>query len=597
MSPRPDIDPSRDGATPPQPDRQLPAATPPLAEDGVARTVEEHVQRLFEMTGDLLAVLSLEGRMQLLNPAWEQVLGWRPSEMVGRSIQELIHPEDSEQAMVLTLHGASRPEQAVNFTSRYRHRDGSWRWLLWSARCDGNSWFAAAKDVTDRMSLERQALHDPLTRLPNRLLLMDRARRALTRLHRTGGLVAVLFIDLDRFKAINDNLGHAVGDDLLISLSARLEATVRDSDTVARLGGDEFVILAEDLESDSEALGLAERVLAMLEEPIAVGSAVVTMRASVGVSICHEPSRDPEDLLREADVAMYRAKGTAGQRLGLFEADRRREMAARLDIESRLRHALARHEMRLVYQPAIMFGSGQPFGCEALLRWHPHDAPPMAPNDFLPLAEETNLIAGIGDWVLQSACMQAARWRSEGLPHLVSVNLSARSAATVEIAEHLREALTYSELPPDSLCIEVSEAAVLEDLERARATLSACKSVGVKIALDNYGAGRSSLSLPGMLPLDAIKIDRSLISGFERDAGKRAIVTAATAMARELRLTAVAVGIETERQLQLAREMGCSAGQGNLLAEPDAPERLRLDEQMRVRSLAPWRPIARRRRR
>jgi diguanylate cyclase (GGDEF)-like protein/PAS domain S-box-containing protein len=287
------------------------------------------IERLFEMTSDLLAAISLDGRFTLLNPAWEDALGWSVEELMSKPMHEGVHQDDLEQTLALTLAGRNRSAQLVNFTNRYRHKDGSWRWLLWSARCDGEVWYAAAKDVTDRMWLERQALHDPLTKLPNRLLLMDRAHQALARLHRSKGPIALLFIDLDGLKAINDNLGHAVGDHLLVSVAERLAGTLRDSDTVARLGGDEFVILAEDLESDSEALAVAERVVGALEEPFEVGSIEVAMFASVGVSISRDAEADPEDLLREADVAMYRAKRAGGHRLELFDEELRREPTKR----------------------------------------------------------------------------------------------------------------------------------------------------------------------------------------------------------------------------------------------------------------------------
>jgi diguanylate cyclase (GGDEF)-like protein/PAS domain S-box-containing protein len=283
------------------------------------------IERLFEMTSDLLAAISLDGRFTLLNPAWEHTLGWSVDELVAQPMQERVHPDDLEQTLALTLAGRNRSAQFVNFTNRYRHKDGSWRWLLWSARCDGEVWYAAAKDVTDRMWLERQALHDPLTKLPNRLLLMDRAHQALARLHRSKGPIAILFIDLDRLKAINDSLGHAVGDHLLIAVAERLAETLRDSDTVARLGGDEFVILAEDLDSDAEALAVAERVVSTLDAPFQVGSMEVTMGASIGVSISRDHEADPEDLLREADVAMYRAKRAGGRRLELFNEELRHE--------------------------------------------------------------------------------------------------------------------------------------------------------------------------------------------------------------------------------------------------------------------------------
>jgi diguanylate cyclase (GGDEF)-like protein/PAS domain S-box-containing protein len=561
---------------------------------GPAPSDEAQIGRLFEMTSDLLAAISLDGQFTLLNPAWEQLLGWSIEELKAHPVGELVHPDDLEQTLALTLAGHHRPAQFVNFTNRYRHRDGSWRWLLWSARCDGEAWYAAAKDVTDRMWLERQALHDPLTKLPNRLLLMDRARQATARLRRSNGPIALLFIDLDRFKAINDNLGHAVGDHLLISVAERLSEMLRDSDTVARLGGDEFVILAEDLESDAEALAVAERVLHALEEPFQVGSAEVSMLASVGVSISHDPEAEPEDLLREADVAMYRAKGSGGHNLELFNEDLRREASARLELEDRLDHALPRHELLLEYQPLMPLSGGRPVGCEALVRWHPHGAEPMPPLDFLSLAEESELIVQIGDWVLHAACAQAASWRREGIELPISVNISARELTGVDLAARVQEALLYCRLPGSALCLEVSEEVILRDPARARAALTDVRRLGVAVALDNFGPRQSTLSLPGSLPLSMLKLDRTLIGGFERDKDRRAMVVAALALARESGLTAVAVGIETNRQLALARELNCSVGQGFLLHRPDVPERLRLREPAgAVKSPAPWRPIVR----
>ncbi len=552
------------------------------------------VERLFEMTSDLLAAISLDGRFTLLNPAWEDALGWSIEELMAEPMQARVHQDDVEQTLALTLAGRNRSAQLVNFTNRYRHKDGSWRWLSWSARCDGEVWYAAARDVTDRMWLERQALHDPLTKLPNRLLLMDRARQALTRLRRSNGPVALLFIDLDGFKAINDNLGHAVGDHLLISMAERLAEMLRDSDTVARLGGDEFVILAEDLDSDAEALAVAERVLHALEAPFQVGTAEVSMLASVGVSISHDPEADPEDLLREADVAMYRAKRAGGHNLELFNENLRREAGARLELEGRLEHALPRHELLLAYQPLLPLSGGRPVGCEALVRWRPHGADPMTPLSFLPLAEESELIMQIGDWVLHTACAQAAVWRRDGIEVPVSVNISARELTGGDLTERVQEALTYYRLPGRALRLEVSEEVVLRDPARARAALRDVRRLGVAVALDNFGARQLTLSLPGSLPLDMLKLDLTLIQGFERDKDRRAMVVAALALAHESGLTAVAVGIETNRQLALARELSCSVGQGLLLHRPDAPERLRLREAPgTIRSPAPWRPIVR----
>jgi diguanylate cyclase (GGDEF)-like protein/PAS domain S-box-containing protein len=561
--------------------------------DGKAR-----IARLFEMTSDLLATISLDGRFTLLNPAWEQLLGWTCEELRERPIRELIHPDDAEQTLGPMLDGDSGTTELENITTRYQHRDGSWRWLLWSARRDGDSWYAAAKDVTDRVWLERQALHDPLTNLPNRLLLMDRARQALARLHRSHGVVAMLFIDLDKFKAVNDNLGHDVGDRLLLSVSERLAELMRDSDTVARLGGDEFVILAEDIESDGEALALAERVLDALEHPFALGSAEVAILASVGISVSHHPDTDPETMLREADVAMYRAKGTGGRRLELFDERLRQELNAHLELEGRLREALPQHELLLAYQPILRLAGGQAIGCEALVRWRPTGAGRAAsatvlPATFLPPAEDSELIVQIGNWVLHAACAQAEIWRRNGIAIPVSVNVSARELTELDLAERVREELAYRRLPGRALCLEISEEAVLRDPERARSALKDLKRLGVLIALDKFGFGPLSLGLPGNLPLDVVKLDRGLTGSFHYDKDRRAMFAATIALAKEAGLTAVAVGIETNRQLALARELNCAVGQGFLLHGPASPERVRLRGPAGSVTSAPWRPLVR----
>jgi diguanylate cyclase (GGDEF)-like protein/PAS domain S-box-containing protein len=567
-------------------------------EQAVSGSDDARIARLFQLTSDLLATISLDGRFTLLNPAWEQVLGWTLDELLERPMQALIHPDDVEQTLSLMRTGAKHPVHLENFTNRYRHRDGSWRWLMWSARCDGDTWYAAARDMTDRMWLERQALHDPLTRLPNRLLLMDRTRQALTRLHRSRGVVALLFLDLDRFKAVNDTFGHEVGDQLLIGVSERLAALMRDSDTVARLGGDEFVILGEEIESEAEALALAERALTALREPFKVGAAEVSMPASVGVAVSSDPDADPETMLREADVAMYRAKGGGGRRPELFDESLRKEITAHLEIEERLLKALPKQELVLTYQPILPLSGGRAVGVEALLRWHPDGTEAGAidellPSAFLTRASESELILPIGDWVLHTACAQAAAWLCEGISVPISVNLAARQLSAGDLTERVRVQLDRFHLPGRALCLEVSEEAVLRDLERARATLAELRSMGVAIALDNFGAGESSLSLPGNLPLDMLKLDRRLIRNFVQDRDARAMVAAIVALAHETRLKAVAVGIETNRQLALARELHCEIGQGFLLHRPDAPERLRFTGGPLNVTSAPWRPHVR----
>jgi diguanylate cyclase (GGDEF)-like protein/PAS domain S-box-containing protein len=571
----------------------------PNGGNGSTSDGEARIARLFEMTSDLLATISLDGRFTLLNPAWEHLLGWTLHELQSRPIEDFIHPEDAEQTLLLIRTGDDEQAELEGFSNRYRHRDGSWRWLLWSARRDGDTWYASAKDVTDRMLLERQALHDPLTRLPNRLLLMDRAHQALARLHRSNGVVAMLFIDLDKFKAVNDNLGHGVGDRLLIAISERLAELMRDSDTVARLGGDEFVILAEDIDGDAEALALAERVLDALERPFPVGSAGLSMLASVGVSVSHSPDTDPESLLREADLAMYRAKRAGGRRLEIFDESLRREVSEQMQIGGRLRDALPRHELLLAYQPILPLAGGQAIACEALVRWRPRDADrtsqdgDLLPGTFLPPAEESDLIVQIGNWVLHAACAQAEIWRRGGIAIPVSVNISARELTEMDLAERVREELAYCRLPGRALCLEVSEDAVLRDPDRARSALKDVKRLGVSIALDKFGSGQYALGLPSNLPLDVVKLDRVLVSSFDRDKDRRAMFAATIALAKEAGLTAVAVGIETNRQLALARQLDCAVGQGFLLHGPASPDRVRLRDTVGSVTSAPWRPLVR----
>jgi diguanylate cyclase (GGDEF)-like protein/PAS domain S-box-containing protein len=559
------------------------------------------IARLFEMTSDLLATLSVDGRLTLVNPAWQHTLGWSPDELLERPLLEFVHPDDADETLVCMLSGSRREAELENFTNRLRHRDGEWRTLAWSGRCDGEVWFLAARDVTERQSLERralQALHDPLTRLPNRVLLMDRTRQAISRLQRSEGLVALIFIDLDRFKAVNDRYGHEVGDRLLTSVAERLQEMMRDSDTVARLGGDEFVILAEELESEAEATALAERVLEALQKPLPIGRTEVSMPASVGISIATDNAAEAEAMLREADVAMYRAKGAGGHRFELFGESLRAEASAQLEIEERLLHALPRKELRLTYQPIMPLAGGRAVGCEALLRWHPGESEgttleQLLPATFLPRASESDLIVQIGEWVLHAACAQADAWRRAGLAMPVFVNVSERELIDLDIAAHVSAALAKFRLPGPALCLEVSEETVVHDLERANDALANVRRLGIATALDNFGRVESSLNLARSLPLDVLKLDRGLIETFERDRKTRAIVAGAIALANEAGMKAIAVGIETQRQLALARELGCTIGQGFLLHRPDRPGRVRLNGALSDVTSAPWRPRVR----
>ncbi len=554
----------------------------------------EQIARLFQTTCDLLATIAPDGRFTLVNPAWSETLGWSREQLLDRALHELVHPDDLDQTAAALAAGREREARIANFTTRYRHHDGSWRWLLWSARSDGAVWYAAAKDVSDRVWMERQALHDPLTKLPNRLLLMDRARHALTRLGRGGGLVALLFVDLDRFKTVNDTFGHALGDRLLVSLGERLAGLMRDGDTIARLGGDEFVILAEELRTDTDALAVAERVLRALREPFSIDSSEVSVLASIGVSVSHDPHCDPEALLREADVAMYRAKRSGGYRLELFDENLRREAAAHLEIERRLGEALPRQELALAYQPIFPLTGDAADACEALLRWRPEQGEAVEQELLLTRAQESGLIVQIDDWALTSACAQASAWRAQGRELAVAINVSGRVLSEVDLLARLRRVLDRHRLSPDALWIEVTEQAIQLDPEKARATLERVHAIGVRLALDRAGRGESRLALLGELPLDAVKLDRELIAAAARaEPRRRAIALALVEYARASGLRSVAVGVASEAELRVAHELGCSHAQGFALGAPAAAGELCRRAAFAVGSRTRWRPLAR----
>jgi EAL domain-containing protein (putative c-di-GMP-specific phosphodiesterase class I) len=337
-------------------------------------------------------------------------------------------------------------------------------------------------------------------------------------------------------------------------------------------------------------------VLDALEKPFPLGSADVAILASVGVSVSDHPDTDPEAMLREADVAMYRAKGAGGRRMELFDERLRRELSTHAEMEGRLRDALPQRELVLAYQPILRLAGGQAIGAEALVRWRPRgdglaSSAEVLPSTFLPPAEESELIVQIGNWVLHAACAQAEIWRRNGITIPVSVNISARELTELDLAERVREELAYCRLPGRALCLEISEEAVLRDPERARTALKDLKRLGVLIALDKFGFSQLSLGLPSNLPLDLVKLDRGLTENFHQDKDRRAMFAATIALAKEAGLTAVAVGIETNRQLALARELDCSVGQGFLLHGPASPERVRFRGGAGSVTSAPWRPL------
>jgi len=418
--------------------------------------------------------------------------------------------------------------------------------------------------------MRHQSLHDGLTGLPNRTLFYDRIEHAFARAQRTETLVAVLLLDVDQFKTINDSLGHEAGDDLLVALSARLQHVIRGSDTVARLGGDEFVVLCE-VESEAESFAVAERIADAWERPIPVGTGgEIFVSASIGITIARGP-QSAETMLREADAAMYRAKEGGRGRFELFDEEMRQHAFSRLRTESDLRRAVEREQFRVHYQPIFDVAEHRLLGVEALVRWHRPGNGIVGPAEFIGLTEETGLIAPLGRWVLEQATAQVALWR-ERFPHAadlgVTVNVSGRQLARPEFLAEVQDALGRCGLEPGSLGLEITESVLMKDVSSPRSTLDALRALGVRVLLDDFGTGYSSLSRLKGVPVDAIKVDRSFVDGLGAEEEDTAIVNAIVDIANSLGLGAIAEGVETSAQLEALRALGCDGAQGYLFAAP-----------------------------
>jgi diguanylate cyclase (GGDEF)-like protein/PAS domain S-box-containing protein len=427
------------------------------------------------------------------------------------------------------------------------------------------------RDVSDDARLARSGMHDPLTALPNRYRFADHLERALVRLGRLHCYVAVLYVDIDRFKLVNSSISHDAGDGVLVEAARRLEHVVRAQDTVARVGGDEFAVLCVDIVDEEDACRVARRILDAFLMPIKVDVHDIPVSVSVGLVVTNVADADQDRLLHDADAAMVRAKGNGGARFEVFDTAMRDRVGNRLRLETQLRHALEVGDLRVHYQPKVSLHTGHITGVEALVRWWRPEEGLVPPNEFIPVAEQSGLIVPIGEFVLEQACLDAKRWR-ETLPNarslIMAVNLSARQLAEPNLVEYVGQLLERTGLPPAALCLEITESVVMNDVEESIRLLHGLKELGVKLAVDDFGTGYSSLAYLSRFPVDILKIDRSFVKGLASGGDSRPIVESVVSLASALRMITVAEGVEDEDQAGILRQLGCTLAQGFLFARP-----------------------------
>ncbi|NJC66769.1 EAL domain-containing protein [Planosporangium flavigriseum] len=539
------------------------------------RRHEQRFRSLVQNSDDVISIIDANGRFTYMTPGSYRVLGHQPEELVGERADSVVNPDDvaALNELLRQLHHDPRP--SLRGQARIRHADGTWRWmevtytnLLHDPSVQG--FVCNARDVSDTRryqdQLAYQASHDELTGLANRALFTTRTERALATAE--PGTVAVVLVDLDDFKTINDRLGHPVGDSLLVAVGARLRACIRPDDTIARLGGDEFAILLNDLRS-GESGHVAERIIGALGASVNAANHDLLIQASIGLAD-NEAGTDAEDLLRRADIAMYAAKELGKNRYVHYDADLDARAVEHAQLAADLSHALERDELHLLYQPVVDLPSGQVVGVEALVRWnHPRDGM-VSPMRFIPVAERTGLIVPLGEWILRTACQQAAQWiREYGADALsrISVNVSARQLLEPTLPQTVASVLAETGLDPAQLTVEITETAVFGG-GRAAETVAAIHALGVSIALDDFGTGHSSLGLLRTCPVDVLKVDKSFVDGVTGTVEQEAIVTSIIEIAQALGLHAIAEGVETGAQADRLHTLGYRLAQGFHFAKP-----------------------------
>ncbi|HTV10636.1 MAG TPA: EAL domain-containing protein [Acidimicrobiales bacterium] len=557
-----------------------------LSEASHARRSEARFRTLVQNASDVILITRPDTTITYQTPSSQRILGYAPGSLEGTAFTSLLHSGDMEKAITAYVGVASRLGMSTTAEWRVRHSDGSWKHmevvannLLSEPTVEGI--VLTLRDVSEQKNLENelkhQAFHDALTGLANRALFRDRLEHALARSARSLNSLAVLFLDIDDFKLVNDSLGHAAGDDLLVEVARRLMGSLRTGDTAARFGGDEFAVLLEETVGPEDACLAAERILNELRPPVQVKDRPVTVHASIGIAYSKLGHEDPAELLQAADVAMYAAKGHGKNCFQLYEPALQAAVSTRLERTAELQRAVDEGQFILHYQPIVSLDGGETIFLEALIRWAHPEKGLIQPADFIQLAEETGLIIPMGNWVLGQACPQVKQWQDRfdlGRRLKVTVNISARHFQHGGLIDDVSRALAISQLDPSCLVLEITETLLVHDAQAVIARMDQLKALGIGFAVDDFGTGYSSLSYLKRFPIDILKVDKSFVDDVGDSEKALALADAIVQLGRSLNLDTVAEGIEQPRQAEGLRELGCNYGQGFLFARPGAPEQI-----------------------